>query len=272
MDFKGYLMVIDMDGTFLDSKRNISAANRSALERWRAMGGEVCIASGRSAAGLVKIHRELGLKLPIICGNGSGIYDCEKNELIYSVTLPDGGRELAEAADRLLPETGITVYKDAKVYFCKENAATVRNMTNECLPHLTADWRTLPYPWEKILFSQEPEHTDAVRELMERIADRRVFRLLKSAPVYFEVLNPMASKGQALKEYCARLGFELSKTVAVGDNENDVSMLETAGYPFTVANCTPPARAAAKWVVSDNDHSCAADVVRIMEELILIPN
>lgn len=266
MDFKGFLMVVDMDGTFLDSKRNISSLNRTALGEWRAMGGKVCIASGRSAAGLVGIQRELGLTLPLICGNGSGIYDCGKEELIYSITLPEGGRELAAAADRLLPETGITVYKDAKVYFCKENAATVRNMTNEHLPHLTADWRTLPYPWEKILFSQEPEHTGAVQALMEKIADRKVFRLLKSAPVYFEVLNPLASKGQALREYCARMGFELSKTVAVGDNENDVSMLEIAGYPFTVANCTPPARAAARWVVSDNDRSCVADVVRIMKE------
>ncbi len=266
MDFRGHLMVIDMDGTFLDSKRGVPPANRAALNQWRAMGGEVCIASGRSAAGLAGIQRELGLTLPLICGNGSGIYDCEKGELIYSITLPEGGRELAEAADRLLPETGITVYKDAKVYFCKENAATVRNMTNERLPHLTADWRTLPYPWEKILFSQEPEYTGAVQELMERIADRRAFRLLKSAPVYFEVLNPLASKGQALREYCARLGFELSKTVAVGDNENDVSMLEIVGYPFTVANCTPPARAAARWVVGDNDSGCLADVVRIMSE------
>lgn len=270
MDFKGFLMVIDMDGTFLDSKRNISPENRSALEEWRGLGGQVCIASGRSAAGLVRIQRELGLTLPLICGNGSGIFDCERGGLIYNVTLPEGGRELAEAADRLLPETGITIYKDAKVYFCKENSATVRNMTNEQLPHLTADWRTLPYPWEKILFSQEPEYTGAVQSLMERTADRGVFRLLKSAPVYYEVLNPLASKGQALREYCARLGFELSKVVAVGDNENDVSMLEIAGYPFTVANCTPPARAAARWVVSDNDHSCATDVVRIMKEEIKI--
>lgn len=266
MDFKGYLMVIDMDGTFLDSKRKISPENRRALEQWRALGGEVCIASGRSAAGLVWIQRKLGLTLPLICGNGSGIYDCDREELIYNITLPEGGRELAEAADRLLPETGITIYKDAKVYFCKENAATIRNMTNERLPHLTADWRTLPYPWEKILFSQEAKCTGAVQELMERVADRRVFRLLKSAPVYYEVLNPLASKGQALGEYCARLGFELSKVVAVGDNENDVSMLEIAGFPFTVANCTPPARDAARWVVSDNDHSCVADVVRIMKD------
>ncbi len=267
MDFKGYLMVIDMDGTFLDSKRNISPENRAAINEWRSLGGAVCIASGRSAAGLVGIQRELGLDLPLICGNGSGIYDCGKGELIYSVTLPEGGRELAALADRLLPETGITIYKDAKVYFCKENAATVRNMTHEHLPHLTADWRTLPYPWEKILFSQEQQYTADVQELMERSADTSVFRLLKSAPVYFEVLNPMASKGRALEEYCARLGFDLAKVVAVGDNENDVSMLEIAGYSFTVANCTPPARAAARWVVGDNDHSCAADVVRIMKSV-----
>lgn len=268
-NFTGYLLVLDMDGTFLDDKRQASEDNLAAVARWRSMGGEVCIASGRSAAGLLPLHKLLDCRLPLICGNGSGIYNPEKGEFLYSITLPEGGRELAEIADRLLPETGITVYKDGKVWFCKENNATYRNMTNEHLPHLTADWRTLPYPWEKILFSQEAEFTDAVHKLMHQVADTKVFRLLKSAPVYYEVLNPLASKGQALREFCRMYGYDPGKVVAVGDNENDVSMFEVAGYSFTVANCTPAARAAAQRVICDNNHSCVREVVNIMKESVL---
>ncbi len=266
--FDGYLMVFDMDGTLLNSCREVSPENMAALEQWRENGGELCIASGRSAASLKPLHRKLNCHLPVICGNGSGIYDCENDKFLYNITLPEGGRRLAEAADKLLPESGITIYKDGNVYFCKENNATKRNMKNENLPYLKADFRTLPYPWEKILFSQEAEHTHDVQELMERIADRKIFRLLKSAPVYFEILNPVANKGTALKELCRLFGFDLKKTVAVGDNENDVSMLEISGYSFTVANCTPAARAAAQTVVCSNDEHCARAVVDIMNTLI----
>lgn len=265
--FDGYLLVLDMDGTLLNDKREVSAENLAAIDEWRSLGGEVCIASGRSSAGLIPLHELLDCGLPMICGNGSGIYDPAKGEFLYSITLPEGGRELAEIADKTLPETGITIYKDGKVWFCKENNATRRNMTNEHLPHLTADWRTLPYPWEKILFSQEPEFTDAVHELMHKVADTKVFRLLKSAPVYYEVLNPLANKGRALRELCRMYGYDLSKVVAVGDNENDVSMLEIAGHSFTVANCTPAARAVAQRVICDNNHSCAREVVDIMKSL-----
>lgn len=266
--FNGYLIVFDMDGTLLDSAHLISDKNKEAIREWTALGGEFCLASGRSKESLRPYYKELQCRLPVICGNGSGIYDFDREEFLYHVNLPEGSRRLAEAADASLPDTGITVYKDGTVYFCKMNAVSERNIRNEGLPRLTADYRTLPEPWEKILFCQEPAHTDKVRELMERVADRDKFRLLKSDPVYFEVLNPDANKGKALKWYCSHLGFDIEKTVAIGDNENDVMMLETAGHSFTVANCTDAARNAAQQVVGSNNESCARQVVDIMKEIL----
>ncbi len=266
-NFSGYLIVFDMDGTLLDSERKISAENKAAIREWEAMGGEICLASGRSRESLRPYYRELGCRLPVICGNGSGIYDFNKEEFLYHVNLPEGSRFLAELADERLPDTGITIYKDGRVYFCKRNAVSERNIKNEALPPLTADYRLLDEPWEKILFCQEPEHTPKIAELMESAADKERFRLLKSAPVYFEVLNPEANKGKALKWFCAHFGFELEKTAAVGDNENDVMMLEEAGFSFTVANCTAAARRAAQRVICGNDGNCAREIVDFMKAL-----
>ena len=265
MDYSNWLMVLDLDGTLLNSRRNISDENKAAIEEWKALGGRVCLASGRSAGSIYPYWRELGLRLPVICGNGSGIYDFVGGGFIHHINLPSGGAALAAAADAALPETGITIYKDGKVYFCKINAVTERNLSNENLPPLYADYRSLPEPWEKILFSQEPEHTPEVAALMEKLADKSKFRLLLSAPVYFEVLSPEANKGVALRKYCELLGFELSKTVAVGDNENDVMMLADAALSFTVANCTEPAREAADRVVGSNDESCVRQIMNILE-------
>ncbi len=266
-DFSGYLMVFDMDGTLLDSGRRISEENKAALIEWQSLGGELCLASGRSVESLRPYYSELGCRNPVICGNGSGIYDFLREDFIYHVNLPEGGRELAAAADELLPHTGITVYKDGKVYFSKINAVSERNIRNERLPRLTADYKTLPYPWEKILFCQEKDYTDKVAELMKKIAPEGKFRLLKSDPIYFEILNPDANKGKALKWYCTNLGFDMEKTVAAGDNENDVMMLREAGYSFTVANCTEAARAAAKHIVGDNDRHAARMIVDKMKEM-----
>lgn len=267
-DFQGYLLVFDMDGTLLDSNRHVSEESKQAIKEWTALGGEVCLASGRSAQSLRPYYEELGCKNPVICGNGSGVYDFNREEFLYHVNLPDGGREIARAADENLPHTGITIYKDGKVYFSKINSVTKRNIKNENLPLLSADYKTLPYPWEKILFCQESEHTDKVRTLMENMGAGEKYRLLKSAPVYFEILNPDANKGKALKWYCTNLGFDMEKTVAVGDNENDVLMLETAGYSFTVSNCTPAARSAAQYIVGSNDMHAARMVIDKMKELL----
>ncbi len=266
--FNGYLIVFDMDGTLLNSEHTISEENKQALNEWRELGGALCIASGRSKESLRPYWHELGCTLPVICGNGSGVYDFVKEEFLYHVNLPVGSRFLAEAADAALPETGITIYKDGTVYFCKLNAVSERNIRNEKLPRITADYRTLPEPWEKILFCQTPEHTPKVAALMEKLADKEKFRLLKSDPVYFEVLNPIANKGMALSWYCTHLGFDMKKTVAAGDNENDEAMLREAGYSFTVANCTPAARAAAQRVVCSHNESCAREIVDIMKRII----
>lgn len=266
-EFKGYLLVFDMDGTLLNSQRKISDRNKEAIKEWQSMGGEICLASGRSVESLRPYYIELGCKNPVICGNGSGVYDFEREEFLYHVNLPEGGRELAQAADRLLPHTGITLYKDGKVYFCKTNSVSERNIKNEALPRLEADYKTLPYPWEKILFCQENEHTDKVRELMEKMGAGEKYRLLKSAPVYFEILSPDANKGKALKWYCTNLGFDIEKTAAIGDNENDAHMLSEVGYSFTVSNCTEAARTAAKFIVGSNDEDCARMVVDKMKEL-----
>lgn len=266
-NFEGHLLVFDMDGTLLNSRREISCENKAAIKEWLDLGGELCLASGRSKESIKPYYEELGCKNPIICGNGSGVFDFDKNEFLYHVNLKDGGRDFARLADELLPETGITVYKDGKVYFCKINAVSLRNMKNEALPPLTANYEDLPYPWEKILFCQEAEHTKKVRALMEKYGAQENYRLLQSAPVYFEILSPEANKGKALKWYCQALGFDINKTVAAGDNENDVQMLKAAAYSFTVENCTPAARNAARFVVGSNDCHCARMIVDKMKEI-----
>lgn len=267
MNFNGKLLVVDLDGTLLDSRRRVSPENRAAIEEWRSGGGLVCLASGRSARSVGNLWRELGLRLPVICGNGSGIYDFANERFLYHANLAEGGPPLAAAADEALPETGITIYKDGEVYFCKTNAVTRRNMEHEGLPPLYADYRTLPEPWEKILFCQEPEHTPKVAALMEKLADRRRFRLLLSAPVYFEVLDPAAEKGRALESYIRLLGIDRGSVITVGDNENDVGMLRAGALSFTVANCTAAAREAAQMVVGSNDESCVRQIVDILKEM-----
>ena len=84
---------------------------------------------------------------------------------------------------------------------------------------------------------------------------------MNSIDILYEILPKGASKGNALYKMSELLGIDIKKTIAVGDYNNDVSMIKAAGVGFAVANAIPEAKAVADFVtVSNNDHSIAAIV------------
>lgn len=78
------------------------------------------------------------------------------------------------------------------------------------------------------------------------------YTLVRSTPYFLEVLNPNASKGIALKELSEHLGIKQSEVMAIGDAENDISMLKFAGVSVAMGNATPEVKATAKYEVASN--------------------
>ncbi len=78
------------------------------------------------------------------------------------------------------------------------------------------------------------------------------YTLVTSSPYYLEILNKDASKGSAVKELADHLGIKQEEVMAIGDAENDLSMLKFAGVSVAMGNATPEVKAVAKYEVASN--------------------
>jgi hydroxymethylpyrimidine pyrophosphatase-like HAD family hydrolase len=170
--------------------------------------------------------------------------------------------ELVAEVDRCLPEIGIQFSTRREVCFAKDNGAMrwFRRLTG--LPMLSCDYRELKEPVLKVVFGHEQE--EQIRALAALLAAHPLaerFDFIRSERRLYEILPKGNSKGELLCKMAELLGISMDKTIAVGDYNNDVSMIRRAGIGFAVANAVPEAKAVADYVtVSNDDHAIAAIV------------
>lgn len=86
--------------------------------------------------------------------------------------------------------------------------------------------------------------------------------MVKSAPFFYEILHPLVSKGNAVKHLAEKLGFEREEVMCIGDNGNDLSMIEYAGCGIAMENSIPELKAAADIVTTSNNEDGVAHAIR----------
>lgn len=144
--------------------------------------------------------------------------------------------------------------------FCRDNVAMewFRRITGA--PNLVCQYDAPPEPILKVVFSQtEEERMQALIRLLHAHPLAQHCDFIRSEKYLYEILPRGASKGGVLSKMAALLSVRPERTIAVGDYNNDVSMLQAAGLSFAVANAVPEAKAAADHItVSNNAHAIAA--------------
>jgi Cof subfamily protein (haloacid dehalogenase superfamily) len=121
-----------------------------------------------------------------------------------------------------------------------------------------ASWLTEPPT--KLVAIDEPEILDGLEaRLKQRFAGR--LYISKSLPYFLELASPEVTKGSGLAFLAQHLGFARERTVAFGDGENDVELLEWAGFGIAVANADPRVLAVADWVCPSAGEEGVAQVI-----------
>ena len=246
MDYR--LVALDLDGTTVGHDLIIRPAVREAIAAVRARGIHLTFATGRQFAATLPFANQLGLTDPLICYQGAMIRDPRTNEMLLHTTMP--AAEAAEAAAALLAAGVFTIaYVDERLciaerrpeldyylQFHPEGAEVV------VAPDLPALLRQTPPT--KILFVAEWQTVeDELASLALRFAHRLV--VTRSHERFGELTAPGISKGIALAHLARHLGIPQERTVAIGDQENDLSMLSWAGLGLAMGNAIPPVRQAA---------------------------
>ena len=263
--FDGVLLCTDLDGTLLSESGAVSKENKDAIEYFKSEGGRFTFVTGRPPMIIGDVYKQVEPNAPIGCFNGGGIYDFENRKFLWSVELPSEAIELVKYAVNKIPDMGVQLNTADRIIFTHENTATewFREKTN--IPNDPCDIDEVNETVIKIVFCHEDSLTlDRLAKLLNEHPKAQMFDFIRSEERLYELLPKGISKGNLLLKLADILGMDRRKTVAVGDYNNDISMIKAAGIGYAVANAIPEAKAVADRVtVSNEEHAIA----RIVEDL-----
>lgn len=257
--FENILFCTDLDGTLLNDDRQISKENLDAIEYFKNEGGSFSFITGRPYLISKDICEKIKPNVPLGCFNGGGLYDVSKDEFIWSVVLDKSAFEIVDFVNKNFDKMGIQINTQKSIYYMKESNGTrlFREITNT--PYIYGDYNTINDPIIKVIFATDDgEYMDEFsREIVKHPLASR-FAFVRSEFILFELLPKEVNKGNVLKVLADYLKIDMKRTIAIGDYDNDVSMLKMAGLGVAVDNAVPAAKEAADYItVSNNEHAIA---------------
>jgi phosphoglycolate phosphatase (TIGR01487 family) len=234
------LIALDMDGTLLNNKGQISEANRHAIKAAKDKGVFVVLSTGRSLITSREHADSLELSSYLVTVNGSEIWD-EERELVE--------RNLVKSD---LIEWMWELTKQHKTNYWA--ISTKRNWHNE----MPEDLHT--FEWMKFGFDTDD---DAIREtILKELQAKGQFEISNSSLQNIEVNPAGINKAKGLGIVCSRLGIEMTNVMAMGDSLNDMSMIKEAGLGVAMGNAQDILKEAADWVTATNEEDGVAQAIR----------
>ena len=265
------IIALDLDGTLLDSGKNLSAANRHALAAAAEKGIHVVPTTGRFFGGMPESVRALPFVRYAITVNGAQVYDRATDAAIVREELP-----LATALAIMRYLDGFDVIYDCYQDNWGRMTASMQARAADYAPdaHYLKMIRELRKPYPDLKAHLEEEGRDVQKIMLfardlsvrARIADglkARFPELAVSASTFnnLELNSTRAHKGLALKRFAEHLGLGLENCMAFGDGANDLTMVKAAGVGVAMSNACPEVLAAADYVTLSNDEDGVAAAI-----------
>ncbi|MGN0814247.1 MAG: Cof-type HAD-IIB family hydrolase [Candidatus Coproplasma sp.] len=261
------LIVSDCDGTLLNSEHSVSDKVRSAIEKFVADGGIFAVCTGRMTASILPQVRSLGLKGLVASYQGGVISEIESGKIIRTSGFdPEQAYEICKALEDMGAYVnayfGDDMYSDIpadneylKIYE-KITGITSRH-TDIPLSQFALAHNCKCQKVASLCFPQDRERIYS--SLQSKFADR--YEITCSADVLVEIAPLGDNKGSAVRFLAEHYGVPIQKTVAIGDNLNDLSMIQAAGVGVAVGNAVQELKDQADFVSVTNDEGAVAQVI-----------
>ncbi len=272
------LLAIDLDGTLLDSQHTVPAANRDALHRAHAAGIKVVLCTGRAFAETRPVLEQIGLDLDAaVAVFGAVVAEATTGRTLYRTPIASA---TARAVTEWFGQAGYAVMwlTDAHetgadgyvINGSKRHAAVDRWIAwTPCqvqqVDRLPADAAA---PVRISIIDETAELDGMSARLRTAFGDRLRHHVLCAPPYQLSLIEayaPRVNKWYGIGKLCRRWKIDRRRTVAVGDDVNDIDMVEHAGLGVAMANANPALRAVADRVTAGND---ACGVAQLVDELL----
>jgi Cof subfamily protein (haloacid dehalogenase superfamily) len=261
------LLATDIDGTLLNPQFKISDGDLMALRRAHAAGVEIVLVTGRRHSFALPIAKQLGFDLWLISSNGA-VTRSLAGETFHRDMMPaETCRRLCGAMQEFRGHTVLTFDKETKGAIVLETldelGASIRRWLEKNMEYIEfvvpLEDALVSNPVQAMFCGTMARMSEALRALDGAGMHGSVTVLRTEYPErdlsMIDVLNAGCSKGHALERWAAHRGYGREEVMAVGDNHNDVEMLEFAGYPVIMGNACEELRNRG-WTVTRGNDEC----------------
>ncbi|MDD3704826.1 MAG: Cof-type HAD-IIB family hydrolase [Clostridiaceae bacterium] len=262
------MLVTDMDYTLLNKEKQVSERNREALKRAVEKGVHMVVATGRIYTSARIYAKLLRLSTPIIASNGAIIKDASKT-VFRDILNQDTVREML----RLCHKYG------AYCHFFTENTIYSEKLINVSLRY--TEWNKymgeedqvkirIVDDGEEIIEAAKSEvlkavvfddDDDKIQKLREGIIETGIVSVSQSMKHNLEVMNKGVTKGNAVRILAQMYGINREEIIAIGDNENDISMIEYAGLGIAMGNAEESLKRVANHITGDYQEDGVAEAI-----------
>ena len=251
----------DLDRTLIWKDAELRPRTRAAIAAARSAGIHVILVTGRMFRSVRPYAEAAGIDDPVVCYQGAVVADPVTGRFLRHEPIP---LELAREAIAAVEAEGypLNCYVDDELYVARHTAASeayasFQNLEVHAVGDLLA-W--LAGPPTKLVAVGDPVELDGLEKRMRARFGRRLY-ISKSLPHFLELASPEVTKGSGLAFLAEHLGFGATGTVAFGDGENDVELLEWAGYGVAVENAHKRVLAVADYVCPPVTEEGVAQVI-----------
>lgn len=235
------LVALDVDGTLLDDQHRLAPEDRAAVLQARQRGAASCLATGKLLRSVRQLVSALDLTGAQITCNGAALMDAASGDLVQSWPLaPETLPAALAAIQRVAPGLAVAWYTADEIYTDAPTGAldTVLAAYHEPpLRHVARLDHRFP-PALKLLMNGDPVWLQTLRDqLADALGDRAT--VMRTTADFVEIVSPIVSKGRALAALAAAQSIAREEIVAIGDGENDISLLAASGVGVAMGNAMP---------------------------------
>ena len=286
------LIAIDLDGTLLNAYGEISKEDKEEIQKQIAKGEEVILASGRTITAMENFAEDVGANNYLISGNGTVVYDLKNKKTIYEKYL---SKEKVLEIVKKCEENSMyyNVYTDKSIitkslkfntlfYYSENIKKPPEKRTNiEIITNIPEYLKKLEEPFLKITvcdtdknifqrMSNSLKQIKGIDILDVEHMSRKIVRIddeEKHLEYYYtEITSSNVNKWNAITFLAEKMQIAPENIITIGDNINDIKMIQNAAYGIAMGNSSPRVKEIANFITDDNNNSGVAKALQILSE------
>lgn len=247
-------VALDLDGTLLNSKKEISEENKNILKKLSENGVEILIVTGRPYPITKKIAESLEIPLTVICYNGARVMNLKTDEIIFEKVLEE--KQVLKIIEFCRKNKKDLNLFQNDVWYVEdlESIGTKYYKKNSRLEPTLKSFDTFDsFKMIKSIIIDENNVLEEVEKELREILGNSVY-FTYSQDKYLEILNKDVNKGLTLKNVLEEKGIGMSECIAFGDAHNDLEMLELAGVGVAMGNAHEILKSRVQHITDTNDN------------------